>query len=148
MESVRELRATELEQLRPCLQELAAYHNKVSLYFKGVYPRITDEERLKKFNTELKDNMALIGVVMYSREIAGFCKLSFAGTDGNLDILIVREKYRNRGLGKKLMEWAIASFKERNVKLLQVKVVTGNPAVKLYEKYGFQLSSSILWRNL
>jgi ribosomal protein S18 acetylase RimI-like enzyme len=28
-----------------------------------------------------------------------------------------------------------------------VKVVAGNPAIKLYEKYGFQLSSMILWRN-
>jgi ribosomal protein S18 acetylase RimI-like enzyme len=147
MAVVREITADEVDRLRPCLQDLAAYHNKVSLHFKGAYPRGTDDDRLIWFKEDLDEHKSLIGVVEEAGEIAGFCKLNFAGTDGTLDILIVLGKYRGRGFGKLLMDWAIASFQKRSVKLMMVKVVAGNPAIKLYEKYGFQLSSMILWRN-
>lgn len=52
--------------------------------------------------------------------------------------IIVDEKYRNRGVGKKLLEDLTALGKERfKLEMLHLEVYEGNPAVGLYERMGF-----------
>lgn len=52
--------------------------------------------------------------------------------------IIVDEKYRNRGVGKKLMHELIALAKERfHIEILHLEVYEHNPAVHLYKKMGF-----------
>ena len=36
------------------------------------------------------------------------------------------------------------TFKNKNIKKIEVKVVAGNDAARLYEKYGFKLNAQIL----
>ena len=42
------------------------------------------------------------------------------------------------------MDWAMQVFRQRGINSIEVKVVAGNDAIRLYEKYGFQLNAQIL----
>ena len=53
--------------------------------------------------------------------------------------IIVDEKVRGRGVGTKLMEELIALAKERfKLELLHLEVYAGNPAINLYQRFGFE----------
>jgi|MGYP000002985284 hypothetical protein len=45
------------------------------------------------------------------------------------------------------MDWAMAVFSGSGVRKIEVKVVDGNDAVHLYEKYGFRMNAHILVRG-
>lgn len=63
---------------------------------------------------------------------------------GKLDYLVIMKEYRGRGFGKRLMDWAIRMFAEHEIQQIEVKVVDGNEAIHLYEKYGFKMNAHIL----
>ena len=42
------------------------------------------------------------------------------------------------------MDWAMQTFRQQGVKRMEAKVVAGNDAIRLYEKYGFQINANIL----
>jgi len=42
------------------------------------------------------------------------------------------------------MDWAIKTFHENGVHEIEIKVIDGNDAVHLYEKYGFKMHSHIM----
>ena len=53
--------------------------------------------------------------------------------------IIVKEKFRGQGIGKKLVEELIDLAKNRfNMELLLLEVYEGNPAKRLYERMGFK----------
>lgn len=52
--------------------------------------------------------------------------------------IIVDEKYRGKGVGKRLIEELILLAKTQfNLELLHLEVYEGNPAIRLYERLGF-----------
>lgn len=57
----------------------------------------------------------------------------------SLFAIIVDEKYRGKGIGTKLLQELIALGKERfKLELIHLEVYEGNPAIRLYERLGFQ----------
>ena len=46
-----------------------------------------------------------------------------------------------------LMDWAMAAFRENGVAEIEVKVVDRNPAIHLYEAYGFRMNAHILMKK-
>ena len=79
--------------------------------------------------------------------VVGFCKVDLAGESGKLDYLVVLPACRGRGYGKALMDWAMGVWEENGVRRVEVKVVDGNDAIRLYERYGFQMNAHILVRG-
>ncbi len=144
---LREISAGEVNRLEPCVRALADYHNRVSSNFKGSYPSRPYAETLERFAAALAKQQAKIAVAEAENEIAGFCKVDFDGAKGKLDYLIVQEAYRGKGYGRKLMDWAMEQFKKHGVQQIEVKVVDGNPAIHLYEAYGFCMNAHILVRT-
>lgn len=54
--------------------------------------------------------------------------------------IFVDRAYRNQGIGRKLVEFGIAAGKKMNREKITLNVVKNNvPAVKLYEKLGFEI---------
>lgn len=54
-------------------------------------------------------------------------------------VVVVDEEYRGKGVGYALMEELILIAKERfNLKILHLEVYDTNPAIKFYEKLGFE----------
>ena len=146
--AVRELAPDEAPRLRDCLEALAAHHNAVSLHFKGSYPGRPIDAAIAACAEGLTRGTSRAAAVEENGTVAGFCKLDLHddGT-GKLDYLVVLPQYRGRGCGRALMDWAMAAFSACGVRRVEVKVVDGNDALQLYEKYGFRMNAHILVRE-
>lgn len=143
---IRELRKDETELLYDCIVELSEYHNEVSANFKGIYPTHRYEDTLANFKAQVACGNSRIAVIGDSG-IDGFCKVDINGAKGKLDYLMVTKAQRGKGYGRALMDWAMKTFADNGVSAIEVKVVYGNPALHLYEKYGFCKEAYILRRD-
>ena len=141
---IRRITSEEIPKLYECVKALSEYHNEVSLYHKGSYPTKPYEETLEKFARDHASGTSEFAVIEDGGEIAGFGKIDLAPDGGKLDYLIVLEKYRGKGYGGALMDWAMARFRDAGIRKIEVKVVAGNEAIHLYEKYGFKINAHIL----
>lgn len=141
---MRELQASEVDLLRESVEALSAYHNAVSRHFAGAYPARPCEQTLAAFTASLAAGESRIAVIEDGGAVAGFCKIDLHSTDGKLDYLFVAAAHRGKGCGGTLMDWAMATFAAHGASRIEVKVVDGNPAVGLYEKYGFRMNAHIL----
>ena len=145
---LREIAAEEAPRLRECVQALSEYHNEVSANFKGSYPSRPYDETLALFAKALRDRSSRIAVIEEAGGIACFCKVNLHGDGtGKLDYLAALPQYRGKGYGKAMMDWAMAAFSESGVRKIEVKVIDGNNALRLYEKYGFRMNAHILVRK-
>ena len=134
---IRTIEANEVYKLTDCLSALAEHHNTVSLHFSGTYPSRPYEQTIEMFSAALKNGSSQIAVIEEHGSIVGFCKLDFSAASGKIDYLIVLPEYRGKGCGTALMDWAMHGFRQKGVKSIEVKVIAGNNAIQLYEKYGF-----------
>lgn len=134
----------EIDKLAVCLEELAAYHNKVSVNFKGCYPAKPVSSTLADFASDVERSVSRIAIVEQNNVICGFAKVDIDGDHGKLAYLVVLEKYRGLGYGGVLMEWAMNILRGAKLGCIEVKMVAGSPAIHLYEKYGFKLNAYIL----
>ena len=141
---IREINSDEAGKLYECLEALAEHHNKVSVHFKGCYPKTPSKQRIKQFENELKEGNSRIAVVENGSNILGFCKIDTDGKTGVLEYLVILTQERGKGYGAALMDWAMNTFRKLKVNEIDVKVVYGNEAIHLYEKYGFREKSIIM----
>lgn len=144
---MREITSAEVQGLKECLESLAEHHNEVSTDFGGSYPSRPYEETLELFEQALTSGTSRIAVAEDRGCIIGFCKIDICAENGKLDYLVVKKAYRGKGCGKLLMDWAMQTFESCNVRHIEVKVVAGNDAIHLYEKYGFKVNAHILALN-
>ena len=141
---IREIDASETNKLLECITQLSEHHNQVSVNFKGSFPSRPYEETIRIFTESLQDKNSYIAVIEDADKIVGFCKVDIICKNGRLDYLVVLQEYRGKGLGNQLMDWAMNTFRKYHIKHIEVKVVDGNDAIHLYEKYGFKMQSHIL----
>ena len=141
---IREIHSEEAGKLYECLETLAEHHNRVSVHFKGCYPKTPSEQRIKQFESELDAGKSRIAVIENDSHILGFCKIGTDGNTGVLEYLVVLDQERGKGYGTSLMDWAMNTFQILEVNEIEVKVVYGNEAIRLYEKYGFRAKSVIM----
>jgi ribosomal-protein-alanine N-acetyltransferase len=68
---------------------------------------------------------------------AGFALLRTIADETELLLIAVRKRYRRQGIGRALIEQAIADSTEDGVETLHLEVRDGNPAAELYRSVGF-----------
>ncbi len=75
---IKEIHSEETGKLYECLEALAEHHNKVSVHFKGSYPKTPSEERIKQFESKLEEGKSRIAVIENGNDFVGFCKIGTA----------------------------------------------------------------------
>ena len=75
-------------------------------------------------------------------EIIGVCEIIKSLREENTAFIhsfYIEKKYRNKGIGKKLMQNAINTLKDDNIKIIELTVDPANKtAINLYSKCGFE----------
>ena len=90
------------------------------------------------FAASLTDPTRFFWVAMEGETLLGFCGLSQSFEQGDILNIGVCPKERGKGIGGKLLQKAIETFKEQGGKDLFLEVRASNTAAKaLYEKFGF-----------
>lgn len=83
-------------------------------------------------------------VAIRDGEIVGFTGLLVDGEEADVEPVIVSKRYRNRGLGKALIEYAIHEAKNLNIRFLSVKPVARNvEAISFFTGAGFDIMGHI-----
>ncbi|MCR4779819.1 MAG: hypothetical protein K5876_01845, partial [Ruminiclostridium sp.] len=60
---MREIGADEVYKLKECLTALAEHHNKMSVNFKGCYPKKPVEDTMERFADDLNGGYSYIAVI-------------------------------------------------------------------------------------
>ena len=88
---------------------------------------------------ELEDINSKYIVIRKEDEIVGFAGIWISPVDCQITNIVVRKTYRKQGIGCLLLERLIEIAKETEFDVLCLEVNEKNiPAIKLYEKYGFE----------
>ncbi|MEW9677546.1 GNAT family N-acetyltransferase [Lentibacillus sp. L22] len=67
---------------------------------------------------------------------------------GFIPELYVLPTYRKQGIAENLLASALTELKRQGLKQVQLQVFVGNPAKKLYEKFGFTDTSTLMTKKL
>lgn len=110
---------------------------------------ISDIENIEKlsFDTPWTTNMLLdmcnnkldkVLVILKNNKIIGYINWRIIADEAELLRIAILNEFRNEGFGELLIKEMFKALKEANVYECFLEVeLTNNPAIKLYEKYGF-----------
>ena len=135
----RLLQPEEMHLLKDGMVKLSAYHNMVKTHPDFEYRPIYVDAATNRLEEAVADGSAKVMVLEEDSQMIGFMviDLDIANRKGVLNWVFVEEDHRGRGYGGRLMDWAMAEFDAIHAEQIDLNVVCGNPAVGLYEKYGF-----------
>ena len=96
-----------------------------------------DEEKIRK---RIESNGIFLFKAAEGKTIQGFIEVELLeGNLARINGLTVKEEFRNRGVAKELLDYAIAFLKEKNVGRVLLLVKEKNEAAKkLYSEAGFE----------
>ena len=117
-----------------------------------------DHQTINKSNIKSSLDIALkknphivIWIIEVKQEIAGYLAVAIGftieagGKDGFLDELFLKEKYRNQGIGRKAVQFAIEICPTLGIRRLSLEVESHNlRAKRLYQDIGFFTHDRIL----
>lgn len=88
---------------------------------------------------ELENEKTTYVVAKENSKIVGFAGMMVFMDEATLNNIVVKKSCRGRGIGGELLESLIEICADLNLKTFTLEVNTSNtPAIKLYEKFGFQ----------
>lgn len=92
----------------------------------------------KDFADLLKRDYCVYLVAEIDGEVAGCLGMTDICHEGNIDNVVVAERFRGRGIATKLMEALFEEGRKRGIEAYTLEVRVSNaPAIHLYEKMGF-----------
>lgn len=90
------------------------------------------------FLTMIEADYAHYFVAEEDGEIAGYCGVRNMAGEGEISNVAVAEKFRRRGIGRRLMEYMLKEAPSFGIGDLTLEVRVSNaPAISLYESLGF-----------
>ena len=118
---------------------------------------IQEFNRLHK-NQPGKRNIAFLALDTTSEEILGYVQLSKPGlpafyglhtckkNEVYVDEISVSARARGKGIGTKLLEYCEeVARNEEGIEIMTLDVLRGNPALGLYERFGFEIDRKRVW---
>jgi ribosomal protein S18 acetylase RimI-like enzyme len=108
--------------------------------YEGYYTPFTlDEAAFRFMSTTWDDDLDASRVALVDGEPAGICKLAIRGDQGWIAGVGIAVPHRGKGLGEQLMHAVIEQAQSRGILDLWLEVLVQNePAIRLYEKLGFE----------
>jgi ribosomal protein S18 acetylase RimI-like enzyme len=108
--------------------------------YEGYYTPFTlDEAAFRYMSTTWDDDLEASRVAVVDGEPAGICKLAIRGDEGWIAGVGVAVPHRGSGIGKALMHGVIDESRARRLRRIWLEVLVQNePAIRLYEKLGFE----------
>lgn len=103
----------------------------------GIYP-------VQQIYSVIKDNLSYCIKIL--GEIICFCLVNRGGkkNEGNIFLIAVKENYRNKGLGYKILNFCIKNAKKEGINNFFLHVSANNEiAINLYKKLGFEIIKTI-----
>ncbi|MCM1305122.1 MAG: ribosomal protein S18-alanine N-acetyltransferase [Lachnospiraceae bacterium] len=77
-------------------------------------------------------------VALTDGEVAGCCGMTNLCQEGNIDNVVVAERFRNRGIASSMLAKLIVMGEEAGITAFTLEVRVSNAAaIHLYEKFGF-----------
>lgn len=74
-------------------------------------------------------------------EIVGYCGLWMVAGEGQINNVVVREDFRQKGVGYGMLSYLLELGRERHQDAFTLEVRASNePAIRLYQKLGFRSS--------
>lgn len=128
----------------------------VSLY-KHLWAKwdLYDEQRLQKmFDNDIENKRKEYLIAKVENEVVGVCSVRFNEDwhylkTATIDELIVSNDFRNRGIGRQLLDKACDVAREKSCYRIELHSNIGRTgAHKFYEKYGFEKSSYFFKKKL
>lgn len=117
--------------------------------------KLNKEDLQRMFHESLKDPKQEYIVARYEKKIVGFVSLTIRnslwqeGNLGHVDELIVDEKFRNKGMGTKLLKKIIKISKEKKCKRIELdSAFHRKEAHKFYESLGFENRAYLFSKDL
>ncbi|MEW6295109.1 MAG: GNAT family N-acetyltransferase [Candidatus Diapherotrites archaeon] len=112
------------------------YLNEISSMIKKEFDYI--KEPKEKITQKLKEGNSIVFAAKQGRALAGFIFLKLRGETAGIDGFAVKEKFRGKGIGSKLLRHSINFLKKKNFSIALLSVYCSNRnAIKLYRKHGF-----------
>ncbi|MCF7910373.1 GNAT family N-acetyltransferase [Candidatus Pacearchaeota archaeon] len=106
-----------------------------------------NNKELKNYiNNCLNEKSFLVLVAEINKKIIGVCICNFgriSKTDADLVDIYVLKKFRNRGIGNKLMKELYKELKKKGIKNLGLYSENNNKTLNFYKKQGFQIGRLI-----
>jgi len=109
---------------------------------------LTSEEKLQHFE-KLYDRSQSINsdasmVLMHGKDVASIVLVVSRDNEEHITVVAVHPDFRGRGLAKALLSASIKELRKQGTQNLSIGVDTVNsPAIKLYNKYGFHVTSRL-----
>jgi len=92
------------------------------------------------FKTELLNGNSKYLIAKLNNEIVGFAGFIPVLDEADISNIVVHKNFRNQKIGSLLLKNLIDLAHSNNLKFLNLEVRESNiPAIKLYEKYGFEV---------
>jgi N-acetylglutamate synthase-like GNAT family acetyltransferase len=86
------------------------------------------------------DDLEASRIALVDGETAGICKLAIRGDRGWIAGIGISPGHRGKGVGEELMRGVLAEARDRGLREIWLEVLVQNePAIRLYEKLGFEL---------
>jgi diamine N-acetyltransferase len=144
----RTLSKNALGSIRPLWESLNRLHQERSANFKEHFKTNTFERRVEKL-LALPEDRLYMRAAEDSGAIIGYAvaTVSADGT-GEINSIFVEGEYRARGVGRALMEQALAWLSEAGCDEISIRVAEGNEETfRFYRRFGFYPRMTILVRK-
>ncbi|MGD8506915.1 MAG: GNAT family N-acetyltransferase [Candidatus Bathyarchaeota archaeon] len=132
---IRKYRDCDSEQSRDLWRELTEWHREIY-----EAPKIGGEHPEDQFDKHLAEvGPDQLWVAVSDAKVVGLIGLIFKGKDAEIEPIVVSKAYRNKGIGRKLIETVTSEARNKGVVFLNIGPVARNvKAIKFLFKQGFK----------
>jgi GNAT superfamily N-acetyltransferase len=134
--TIREYTPADLEACRGLWRALTQRHRDIygDQSIGGADPGTEFDQHL------LHPRLAKLWVAVLNGELVGLCGLLVEHEESELEPIVVRPSHRNRGIGARLAQQAIAESRRLGMKFINVRPVARNvEAIAFFHREGFRL---------